>query len=100
ADEEEEEAQQKRGEENQPKSTDDGPEHVYALYGAAALVVLLAGWTITASADAIASQTGLAQGFVGFTIVSIATSLPEISTTRSAAKAGRFVAATSNIFGS
>jgi cation:H+ antiporter len=73
---------------------------VYWVFGAASLGVLIAGWTIAQSGDALATQTGLGASFVGFVLVGIATSLPEISTTVSAARAGNDEMAFANIFGS
>jgi cation:H+ antiporter len=65
-----------------------------------ALVVLLAGWAVATVGDSLAEQTGLGASFVGFTLLSIATSLPEISTTTSAVRNGNYSLAYSNIFGS
>lgn len=51
-------------------------------------------------ADAIAVQTGLGGTFVGVSLLAIATSTPEISTTFAAARMGAYTLAISNIFGS
>lgn len=66
---------------------------------AAALVILVAGYGIARSGDALAVQTGLGESFVGLLFLAVATSLPEVSTTLSAARMGQFAMAFSNIFG-
>jgi cation:H+ antiporter len=69
-------------------------------FGGFALIVLVGGWAVATAGDALAQQTGLGASFVGFTLLSIATSLPEISTTTSAVRNGNYSLAYSNIFGS
>jgi cation:H+ antiporter len=73
---------------------------LYLAFAAASLVVLAAGWVLTQTGDALAKQTGLGAGFVGFVLLAVATSLPEISTTLSAVRGGHDEMAFSNIFGS
>lgn len=65
----------------------------------AGLAILVAGFFVARSGEAIALQTGLGSSFVGAVMVAIATSLPEISTTYSAILLGNFGMAVSNIFG-
>lgn len=64
------------------------------------VLVLAAGWLATASAEALAEQTGLGSAFVGATLLALATSLPEVSTTISAARRDNYDVAVANIFGS
>lgn len=66
----------------------------------AALVILICGFVLVRTAEEIAIQTGLGTSFVGVTILAAATSLPELSTTISAARLGAYTMAISNIFGS
>lgn len=66
----------------------------------AALLVLAGGWTLAHTADAIAVQSGLGASFIGVTLLALATSLPEFSTTLAASRSGRYALAVSNIFGS
>lgn len=73
---------------------------VYAAFLGASLVVLAGGWLLTQTGDALAKQTGLGASFVGFTLLAVATSLPELSTTLSAAREDDDEMAFSNIFGS
>ena len=58
-----------------------------------------AGWALARSGEAIAERTGLGDAFVGFLVVSIATSLPEVSTLWGAARRGRYRMAMGDIFG-
>jgi cation:H+ antiporter len=64
------------------------------------LVVLVAGWAVAQSADILADQTGLGDAFLGATLLALATSLPELSTTTAASRQGRYSLAISNVFGS
>jgi cation:H+ antiporter len=63
-------------------------------------VVLVAGWAVAQSADVLAEQTGLGDAFLGATLLALATSLPEVSTTTAASRQGRYSMAISNVFGS
>lgn len=65
----------------------------------AAAVILAAGYVLSRTGDAIAQQTGLGESFVGAVFVAIATSLPEVSTVMTAARAGLYTMAVSDIFG-
>ena len=65
----------------------------------AAIGVLAGGYFVANSADIIAEKTGMASSFMGFFFVGLTTSLPELSTTISAAKLKRYRMAFSNIFG-
>lgn len=63
-------------------------------------VVLAGGWLATHTAEGMAEQTGLGSAFMGATLLALATSLPELSTTTAAARSGRYSTAISNVFGS
>ena len=65
----------------------------------AALVILVAGYVVARTGDALAEQTGLGQSLVGFLLLAVATSLPEVSTTLTAVRMGQYAMAFSNIFG-
>lgn len=69
-------------------------------FAVGAAVILVAGWLIARVGDALAMQTGLGGTVVGFVLVAIATSLPEVSTTTAAIRFGSYSMAISNIFGS
>ncbi|MFZ5783470.1 MAG: sodium:calcium antiporter [Pseudomonadota bacterium] len=66
--------------------------------GAAAAIVV-AGYVLSRTGDAIAEQSGLGESFIGAVLVAIATSLPEVSTVLTAARAGLYTLAVSDIFG-
>ena len=65
----------------------------------AAAIILVAGYALAQSGDAIAERTGLGSSFVGFVLIAISTSLPEFSTALGAARLGRFTMAISDILG-
>jgi cation:H+ antiporter len=65
----------------------------------AGLLVVVGGYVLAKTGDAIAVQTGLGAGFVGAIFLALATSLPEVSTTLEAVRLGRYRLAFSNIFG-
>jgi cation:H+ antiporter len=66
---------------------------------AAAALILVAGYVVARTGDALADQTGLGDDFVGAVLVAIATSLPELSTTLGAVRLGAYGMAVSNLFG-
>ena len=65
----------------------------------AGAVIIVAGYVLSRTGDAIAQATGLGQSFVGTVFLAIATSLPEMSTVLSAMRAGLYTMAMSDIFG-
>lgn len=62
-------------------------------------VILVAGYVLAKSGEAIAEQSGLGGNFVGATLVAAATSLPEVSTVVEAVRIRRYQMAFSDIFG-
>jgi len=65
----------------------------------AGTVILIAGFFISRTAEAIAEQTGLGASFVGAVLVATSTSLPEVSTVLSAVRLGHYTMAISDILG-
>jgi cation:H+ antiporter len=65
----------------------------------AAAVILVAGFLLSKTGEAIAVQTGLGQSFAGFALVAISTSLPEVSTVVASVRLRQYVMAVSDIFG-
>lgn len=65
----------------------------------AAAAILVAGYTVVQTGQAIASKTGLGSSLVGAVLVALATSLPEVSTTISAVRMQEYRLAFSNILG-
>lgn len=66
----------------------------------AGAVIFAAGFLLSMSGDALAEQTGLGTSFVGFLLVGISTSLPELSTLTAAMKLKRHAMAVGDILGS
>ena len=69
-------------------------------FAAAALVILACGVVLVATAEAIATQSGLGESFIGATLLAAVTSLPEVAVTVAAVRIGAYTMAISNIFGS
>ncbi|WP_309084784.1 sodium:calcium antiporter [Chelativorans sp.] len=65
----------------------------------AGVLILVAGFVVARSGEALAEQTGLGAGFVGFVLIAVSTSLPEASTALAAARHGHFVMAISDVLG-
>jgi cation:H+ antiporter len=52
-----------------------------AIFGAAAVIVWIAGARLASYADTISDRTKLSKAFLGLILLGVATSLPEIMTT-------------------
>lgn len=72
---------------------------VLAKTAAAGGVILVAGFLLSRTADAIAEQSGLGANFVGAVLLSFCTSMPEISTVFTSVRRRRYVMAVSEILG-
>lgn len=86
------------------KEKESAEEHwplrkLVAAAAVAAAVILVGGLGLSISADAIASRTGIAAGMVGFVLVGLATSLPEISSITAAIRLRQYDMAVGDIFG-
>jgi cation:H+ antiporter len=64
-----------------------------------AVIILVAGYTLATVGNAIARQSGLGSSFVGFALMSIATSLPEASMVFASMRRGLYTMAISGILG-
>lgn len=82
------------------QSSDETLKRLIAKLAVAGAVIFAAGFLLSMSGDAIAEQTGLGTSFVGFLLVGIATSLPELSTITAAMKLKRHALAVGDILGS
>jgi cation:H+ antiporter len=69
-------------------------------FGAAVIVVILAGRTLAASAERISELSGISASFIGVLLVSIVTTLPEASVTVTAALRRSYGIAMGNVYGS
>ena len=63
------------------------------------LAVLIGGYVVVRSGEAIASKTGIGSSLIGAILIAFSTSLPELSTTLSAARLKEYKLVFSNIFG-
>lgn len=72
---------------------------VLAWTAVASAVILVAGFLLSRTGDAIAAQTGLGQNFVGAALLALSTSLPEASTVVSAMRLRQYEMAVSDILG-
>ena len=77
-----------------------GLNRLYGRVFVCCMAILALGSAIVLLAEALALQTGLGDSFVGATLLASTTSLPELSTTITAARLGAYTMAISNIFGS
>lgn len=96
-------AEEEPEEEPEEEAADPDPRSLTRLWaGFAAMsgLVLAAGWLATRCADGLAESTGLGDAFIGATLLALATSAPEVSTTFAASRTGRYTLAVSNVFGS
>ena len=80
------------------QDADDGRAVLPRLAGLAVLI-LIAGAVLAQSGEAIADRTGLGSGLVGFVLLAIATSLPELTVIVAAMRRGRYGLAVGDIFG-
>ncbi len=93
-------AEGQAGEEDKGPSKRDGLKRAGVGFGLAALALLLAAPILATSANQIAERSGVSSGFVGASLVAIATSLPELVTAIAAVRLGAFDLAVGNLFGS
>lgn len=70
------------------------------VFAAAALVILVSGPALAVSAQGIAEATGIAETFIGVTLLAVATSLPELVAALAAIRIGAYDLAVGNLFGS
>jgi cation:H+ antiporter len=67
--------------------------------GVAAATILVAGFVLAQSGDAIAKLSGLGSGIIGLVLVGFATSLPELSSISTAIRLHRYEMALGDVFG-
>lgn len=82
--------------------TDRSGPSLPALIGKTAVgagAILVAGYAIARSGEALAEQTGLGASFFGAVFLALSTSLPEITIVFSAVRLGRYAMAVSDILG-
>lgn len=62
-------------------------------------ILVVLGWAVARTSEALVAQTGLEAGFFGFVFLALATSLPEVSTVIAAVRIDRPTMALGDIFG-
>ncbi|RVT90501.1 sodium:calcium antiporter [Sphingomonas crocodyli] len=65
----------------------------------AALAIFVAGYALSQTGDALAQQTGLGSGLVGFLLIGFATSMPELSSIIASLKLRRYEMAFGQVLG-
>jgi cation:H+ antiporter len=70
------------------------------VFAGAAVLVLVAAPVMARTAQGLAEATGIAESFVGVTLLAAATSLPEVVTSVAAVRIGAYALAVGNLFGS
>lgn len=65
----------------------------------AGVIIFIAGYTLSQIGDAIADQTGIGSGMVGFALIGTSTSLPELSTVYAALLMRRYELAFGQVLG-
>lgn len=75
------------------------PAALYISFALSAVTIIIAGYLMTESSQALISHTGLSQSFVGALLVATATSLPELVTSVTAVRHGALTLAVGAIIG-
>jgi hypothetical protein len=76
-----------------------GRRHARSSGAAAGAVIFFEGYALSHTGDALAAQTGLGAGMVGFVLIGTSTSLPELSTIYAAARIRRYDMAIGQVLG-
>lgn len=87
------------GPEGEARKDDRSVGRLSLYIGLCAVLILISGFVLSITADAIATKTGAAAGMIGFVLVGFATSLPELSSIIAALQLKRFQMAIGDIFG-
>lgn len=82
------------------RASDGSMKRLVAVTAATAGAILVAGYSLAQTGDALAQQTGLGSGMVGFVLLGLSTSLPELSTITAALRMRRHELAIGEVLGS
>jgi cation:H+ antiporter len=85
-----------------PSGADADPQSLRLLIAKAAVagvVIFIAGYCLSQTGDALAVQTGLGAGLVGFILIGVSTSLPELSTIVAALRMRKYEMAIGEVLG-
>lgn len=83
----------------EPKAGEESVRRMAVGAAGAGAVILLAGFVLARTGDAIAQQSGMGTSFFGMVVLALATSLPEASTVLAAVRLKRYEMAISDVFG-
>lgn len=100
----EDEGDDSEGETSLPGDREEEPEErplstLIVRTAIAAAVILFAGYFLSRTGEDIANRSGIGLSMVGFTLLALATSLPEISSITAALRMRRYELAVGDIFG-
>jgi cation:H+ antiporter len=79
--------------------TEDATGVLVAKITVSALAIFAAGYSLAQTGDALAKQTGLGTGIVGFVLIGVSTSLPELSSITAALRIRRYEMAIGEVLG-
>jgi cation:H+ antiporter len=92
-----------KGHKEQRENKDDRPEAPLAALVfktiVAGAVIFAAGYTLSQTGDALAEQTGIGAGMVGFALIGVSTSTPELSSIVTAIRIRRYEMAFGQVLG-
>ena len=92
-----------RGEREESEDQGDRPEVPFATLVfktfVAGAVIFAAGYTLSQTGDALAEQTGIGAGIVGFALIGVSTSMPELSSIVTALRIHRYEMAFGQVLG-
>ncbi|MGD9511447.1 MAG: sodium:calcium antiporter [Geminicoccaceae bacterium] len=94
------EEEQEEASESAERGSSDRLLFLCARIAAVSVIILGAGFLLSMTGEALAEQTGLGASLVGFVLVGISTSLPELSTITAAIRLKRYEMAIGDILGS
>lgn len=92
----------KDGAEEPEDGQDEAPPPLASLAvrsAAAGAAIFVAGYALSQSGDALAAQTGIGTGLVGFALIGLATSMPELSSIVTALRIRRYEMAFGQVLG-
>lgn len=92
-----------RGGRREPEGEDETPRapfpRLVAQTAAAGAVIFAAGYALSQAGDGLAEQTGIGVGLVGFALIGISTSMPELSSIVTALRIRRYELAFGQVLG-
>jgi cation:H+ antiporter len=81
------------------EKADDSLRNLFIKTTVAGAIIFTAGYALSQTGDAIAQQTGIGTGMVGFALIGTSTSMPELSTVYTALRMRRYELAFGQVLG-